>query len=127
VECGILQGSVLGPLFFLLHVNDMVRATGELGFVLFADDTNLFAEGQDPAGLFERVNGGLSELGRWFRCNRLTLNLKKTKYVYLAGTRPPQVPPGGLVINGEQVRRVEGSKFLGVWVDTGLKWRGHID
>jgi hypothetical protein len=85
----------------------MARATGELGFVLFAGDTNLFA-GQDPAGLFERVNGGLREVGRWFRHNRLTLNLKKTEYVYFAVTRPPEVPPGGLVINGEQVRRIKG-------------------
>jgi hypothetical protein len=69
----------------------------------------------------------LRELGRWFRCNRLTLNLKKTDYVYFAGTRPPEVPPGGLVIDGEQVRRVECSRFLGVWVDAELKWRGHID
>jgi hypothetical protein len=112
VECWVPQDSVLGPLFFLLYANDMARATGELDFVLFADDTNL--TGQDPAWLFERVNGGLRELGRWFRCNRLTLNLKKTEYVYFAGTRPPDVPPGGLVINAEQVRRVEGSRFLGV-------------
>jgi hypothetical protein len=64
--------------------------------------------------------GGLCELGRWFRCNRLTLNLKKIEYVYFAGTRPPEVPPGSLVINGEQVRRVEGSKFFWVWVDAKL-------
>jgi hypothetical protein len=100
VECAVPQGSVLGPLFFL-YVNDMARPTGELGLVLFADDTNLFAEGKDPAGLFERVNGGLSEPGRWFGYNRLTLNLKKTEYVYFAGTRPPEVPSGGLVIDGE--------------------------
>jgi hypothetical protein len=59
--------------------------------------------------------------------NRLTLNLKKTEHVYFAGTRPPEVAPGGLVINGEQVRRVEGLKFLGVRVEAELKWRGHID
>jgi hypothetical protein len=117
----------LGPLFFLLYVNDMARAAGELGFVLFVDDTNLFAEGRDPAWLFERLNGGLAELGRWFSCNRLTLNLKKTEYVYFAETRPPEVPPGGLVIDGEQVGRVEGLKFFGVWVDAELKWRCHID
>jgi hypothetical protein len=52
VESAVPQGSVLEPLFFLLYVNDMARATEELGFVAFADDTNLFIEGQDPAGLF---------------------------------------------------------------------------
>ena len=67
VECGVPQGSVLGPLFFLIYVNDMVRVSGDLGFVLFADDTNIFAEGRDPVELFGRVNGGLVELDRWFR------------------------------------------------------------
>ena len=45
VECGVPQGSVLGPLFFLVYVNDMVKVSRDLGFVLFVDDTNLFAEG----------------------------------------------------------------------------------
>jgi hypothetical protein len=76
--------------------------------------------------LFEKVNGGLDELGRWFRCNRPTLNLKKTEYVYFSRTRPSDVPLGGLVIEGEQIRRVEGARFLGVWIDAGLNWRGHI-
>jgi len=58
----------------------MVRVSRDLGFVLFVDDTNIFAERRDPVELFGRVNGGLWELDRWFRCNRLTLNLKKPKY-----------------------------------------------
>ena len=120
VECGVPQGSVLGPLFFLLYVNDMVRASGDLDLVLFADDTNIFAQGRDPAELFGRVNRGLGELSRWFRCNRLTLNLKKTEYVYFgAGPGGGYEPPGGLEIGGEEIRRVEGARFLGVWVDGG--------
>ena len=87
MECGIPQDSVLGPLFFLIYVNDMVRMSRDLGFVLFADDTTLFAEGRDPAELYGRVNVGLDKLDRWFRCNMLTLNLKKTEYVYFSRPR----------------------------------------
>ena len=98
-----------------------------MDLVLFADDTNIFARGRDPAELFGRVNGGLGELSRWLRCNRLTLNLKKTEYVYFSGPGGRGQPPAGLEIGGEQVRRVEGARFLGVWVDEGLKWTGQID
>ena len=127
VECGVPQGSVLGPLFFLIYVNDMVKACRGLDLVLFADDTNIFAEGRNPAELFDRVNRGLGELSRWFRCNRLTLNLKKTEYVYFSGPggrREP--PPGGIKIGGQEIRRVEGARSLGVWVDEGLRWTGQI-
>jgi hypothetical protein len=60
VKCGVPQGSVSRSLFFLLYVNDMVRVSGDLSFVLVADDTNLFAERSEPAELFESVNRGLA-------------------------------------------------------------------
>ena len=69
VECGVPQGSVLGPLFFLIYVNDMVRACPDLDLVLFADDTNIFAKGKNPEELFQKVNKGLKNLAKWFRCN----------------------------------------------------------
>ena len=127
VECGVPQGSVLGPLFFILYVNDMVRASDELELVLFADDTNIFCKGRDHNDLFQKVNRGLLELSLWFRCNKLTLNLKKTEYVYFGGPGGRIVPSGGLMIGGESINRVSGAKFLGVWVDEGLKWTGQIE
>jgi hypothetical protein len=54
------------------------------------------------------------------------INLKKTDYVYFSRTRPPEVPLGGLEFEGEQIKRVEDTRVLGVWVDAGLNWRGHI-
>ena len=127
VRCGVPQGSVLGPLFFLIYVNDMVKACGGLEPVLFADDTNIFAEGRDPAELAGRVNRGLGMLSEWFRCNRLTLNLKKTEYVYFGRPGGSGDLPGGIMIGGEQVKRVREARFLGMWVDEGLKWAGQID
>ena len=87
----------------------------------------IFAEGKDPAELFGRVNRGLGELSRWFRCNRLTLNLKKTEYVYFGGPGGHREAPGHLEVGGEQIRRVEGARFLGVWVDEVLGWTGQIE
>ena len=53
--------------------------------------------------------------------------MKKTEYVYFGGPRGRDVPPGGFVIGGETLGRVEGARFLGVWVDEGLRWTGHIE
>ena len=114
VECCVPQGSVMGPLFFILYINDMVRACEGRDLVLFADDTNIFAEGSNPTELFGRVNRGLDELSRWFRCNRLTLNLRKTEYVYFAGPGGHGVPQGGIKIGGKEIRRDEGACFQGV-------------
>ena len=127
VECGVPQGSVLGPLFFLIYVNDMVRASSEVELVLFADDTNIFARGKAPGELIDKVNRGLHELSKWFRCNRLTLNLKKTEYIFFGASASKEGTLKVVKIGNEVIRRVNGARFLGVWVDEKLKWTDHIE
>ena len=63
----------------------MARACIGLDLVLYADDTNIFAQSREPPGLFGVVNDGLGRLSRWFECNRLTLNMEKTEFIFFGG------------------------------------------
>ena len=90
-------------------------------------DTNIYAKAKNVKELFEKVNKGLQNLSKWFRCNKLTLNLKKTEFVFFGGPRGSLVPAEGLTIGGEQIRQVDGVRFLGVWVDEALRWVGQIE
>ena len=80
INCGVPQGSVLGPLLFLIYVNDIYRVVPGENIKLFADDTNLFIFNEDSNKLTKRANNCLKDLDNWFKSNKLTLNLDKTSY-----------------------------------------------
>ena len=75
------QGSILGPLLFLIFVNDLNNSTKVLDPVLFANDTNLFRSDNNIRTLSEIANQKLSQINDWFLANKLSLNVEKTKYV----------------------------------------------
>ena len=77
VGCGVPQGSVLGPLLFLLYVNDIHRCSNKLRFYLFADDTNILYADKNLKDLETTVNNELQNLYNWLTANKLTLNIKK--------------------------------------------------
>ena len=80
-SCGVPQGSVLGPLLFLIYINDLPNISEKLSFFLFADDTNIYYESNSLIELEKTVNKELKLLSAWLNLNRLALNVSKTNFV----------------------------------------------
>ena len=81
IKCGVPQGSVLGPLLFLIYMNDISTCSNILSFILFADDTNLFYSHKNVDTLCNTMNQELRKITSWLSCNKLSLNVKKTHFV----------------------------------------------
>ena len=126
VECGVPQGSVLGPKLFLLYINDITEVSDLLKFILFADDTTILCSHSDINSLILTLNHELQKLYDWFAANKLSLNISKTNYMIFNGAPGYDTTPP-LTINGSAIERVKVSKFLGLHVDDKLSWKSHIN
>lgn len=123
IKCGVPQGSILGPLLFLLYINDLDFISKIITLIMFADDTNIFISGHNLESLSLIANTELKKLGHWFSANLLSLNIKKTNYILFSNTQLPNIP---LRLNTDSVIRVYETKFLGVVIQSNLKWNTHI-
>jgi hypothetical protein len=125
INCGVPQGSILGPMLFILYINDIVNCSNIWKFILFADDTNLFYKNRDLLELEHVVNVELSKLSVWFKANNLSLNAKKTNFI-LFGCKNISTPLK-LILDGAILEQVAYTKFLGVFMDQKLNWNQHIN
>ena len=129
VTCGIPQGSILGPLLFLIYINDLPTSLEHSSSRMFADDTTLTVSGKSLHDVEVAINHDLSNVNQWLCANKLSLNLVKTEYI-LIGSRhninnilaTPKVFVGDIPI-----KRVRETKALGVYIDEFLSWEKHID
>ena len=126
VTCGVPQGSVLGPLLFLLYINDLPNISNKLSFFLFADDTNIYYESADLVELEKTVNKELKLLTLWLNLNRLALNVSKTNFVIFRSTKRPLNHNVILIMNRKAIEQKDHVKYLGILMDQHLSWKYHI-
>ena len=126
ISCGVPQGSVLGPLLFLLYINDLPNISCKLKFFLFADDTNIYYESTDLKELEKTVNQELKLLSQWLNVNRLALNVKKTNFVIFRSNRKAANYNVVLILNRKALAQKDHVKYLGILMDQHLSWKYQI-
>uniref|UniRef100_A0A8C6M4T9 Reverse transcriptase domain-containing protein n=1 Tax=Nothobranchius furzeri TaxID=105023 RepID=A0A8C6M4T9_NOTFU len=124
IECGVPQGSVLGPKLFIMYINDICKVSKILKFVIFADDTNILCSSGEFQQVVEVITQELKILKTWFDRNKLSLNLNKTKFM-LFGNHKKDINIE-ICVDNVYLERVNTIKFLGVIIDHKACWKSHI-
>ena len=127
IKCGVPQGSVLGPLLFLIYINDIVESSKLFNFTLFADDTSLYYSCKNTTNLEYIINCELAKISDWLSANRLSLNVGKSKLLYFTNKNRNTLKDIEIKINGETLKEVDSAKYLGVHMDNALSWKVHTN
>ena len=138
INTGVPQGSILGPLFFIIYMNDIHMASKNFNAILYADDTNLISplcsfnsslpvKNKDLEHVSQQINIELATIQEWLNVNKLSLNVSKTKFMIFHHHQRniEQIVPD-IKINSEKIEKVNEFNFLGLTIDEYLSWKPHI-
>ena len=127
IRRGIPQGSNLGPVLFLIYINDLPNCLSLSS--LFADDTNLTTAGKSVEDIQNNLNVDLQKVHRWLLANKLTINTEKTEYMLIGSRqRLNDIHNDSLIrLDNDEIKRINETKTLGIIVDDHLLWKNHIN
>ena len=129
INWGVPQGSILGPILFLIYVNDFSKCLQSAEAIMYADDTNVFLHHKNVNTLFNKAQLELYNITKWLAANKLTLNINKTKYVCFSSSKSKNLLAYGnkrLSINSTPLEQVQNISFLGLYLDENLSWKSHM-
>lgn len=125
VTQGVPQGSILGPLLFIIYINDLPKAIKQK-MVLFADDSTVMFTNKCKDDLTLNINQTLYDIIEWLKCNNLQINLDKT-YLTIFRNRKKHLNDIDIEYNGQKINEIESTKFLGLQLDCNLNWKSQVD
>ena len=123
VVSGVSQASVLGPLLFLIYINDIYLSSPLVKFHLFADDTCIFHSSKNYSELGQELNRALENVATWLKANKLTLNVSKSNLILKKKKKSADI---SINFGDDKIEPKDYARYLGVYIDSKVTWEKHI-